>query len=137
MHFLFTLFFTLVFVACGADTSDSEGNDTYVSESEDGSSSEEIATTTLEEEEYGLVCAEGKLCPGMTREDVLDLLGEPMRLKDYGFGHNHYWVYDNVDQGVDFCDSAIGCELRFDRDGILQEQNRFAVQYLDILTWNK
>lgn len=120
-----------ILVSCGSD--DSSSGEPIAEE--DATSEETLAEEVLYEEPEP--CAEGKLCPGMTRQEVLELLGDPIEVIDYGFAHQHWWAYDNDDQGVDYCHTVIDCRVRFDRDGYLREQKGFSISYLDILRWNE
>lgn len=120
-----------ILVSCGSDDSSTE------SIAEEDASTEQILGEEKVLYEEPVPCAENKLCPGMTREEVLELLGDPIEIIDYGFAHEHWWAYDNDDQGVDYCHTVIDCRLRFNRDGNLVQQQGFAIKYLDIMRWNE
>lgn len=135
-----SLFITLTFIliSCGVEGDVNVNADMEPTDKEASEETEETEDgLKIEEEEEIVECAEGKLCPGMTREQVLELIGDPIEIVDYGFAHAHYWHYNNDDQGVDYCTTKhLDCKLRFNRDGTLQEQNYFSLDYLEILKWN-
>lgn len=138
---LVILLFLPVSIACGRDDSGSNDGEMGASESTTDSPDQVLqfpddSSLEMEFEEESPPCAPGKLCPGMTREEVLALLGDPLRIDDYGFGHNYYYIYNNADQDIDLCTTIVlDCKLRFNTSGILIAQQYIKVSYLDILKW--
>lgn len=65
-----------------------------------------------------------KLYPGMPVEDVLKVLGTPEAVYHDGF------VYENK-----VCGFSPYCEVVFNPDGLLIQQDNIDPQYLDIYSW--
>ncbi len=68
--------------------------------------------------EAALNCQAGKLCRGMTKEEVIEILGEPKSIKDVYSGIVR-WDYSDPDNGSLVCTSDWFCDVTFDKHGKL------------------
>ena len=86
--------------------------------------------STDTQDTHKLVCPAGKLCPGMSKQEVLAIIGDPTSIEvPYGYPHVDSWDYD-ADLGV-CSDDLWTCTLTF-HDELLRSQSKVSIQYIDL-----
>ena len=125
--------------SCGSDDSGSSGDTTTSEEQTTTKTDDEILLEALIESQTVTppdTCAINKLCPGMTKDEVLTILGEPDELERRGKEWHWIVTYDNRDTHTVCTPSAWlnKCYLRFDGEWLVGQQN-IKVEFLDLNGW--
>ncbi len=79
-------------------------------------------------------CEEGKICKGMTKDEVKAVLGAPNSLE------GATWVYTETTGELDICVDPLGypagfdtsCTVSFDRGGLVNSQTDIDANYIDL-----
>jgi hypothetical protein len=120
-------------IGCGAPPDEEElPLDETLKENVTSISDHSNCPSAVTQDTHKLVCPEGKLCPGMTKQDVLDLFGEPDEIWDPGHSHLNQWRYE-PESG--YCvHEHWYCYVNFDSNtGLTNEQKDIKIEYLDVM----
>ena len=80
---------------------------------------------------HKLVCPEGKLCPGMTKQAVIELLGEPEEVEvPFGYDQIDVWSWDR-DSSMCVNSTLVTCKLVFE-DNLLIGQKDLNPYLIDL-----
>lgn len=147
----------ILLTACGADPDDykvqeSDGcpssgcvvegeksQETVTTETKTETKSETTTTTTTKEEPPAFVCAENKLCKGMTKGQVLAVMGDPASIKRGLYPIDSViWIYEDDALTPHFClerfrRTTNDCDVVFLKNGLLYETDDVLATWLDPL----
>ena len=122
----------ILMVGCGAPPSSNDEETTLGETLKENVTSlgHSNCPTDDSQDTHQLVCPEGKLCPGMTKQAVIELLGDPDEVFDPGHSHINEWRYEP--ESGHCTTEHIFCSVNF-VDNLLDTQENISPALLDLM----